>query len=151
MKYRKKPVVVEAMQFFENTFSDIVKFTNNKARCLSKKLSPSNPTNTAICIVDTLEGPVFATEGDYIIKGVNGEFYPCKPDIFEKTYEEADKEVNDKKVKYFEANIEDVIGYFYNYCNYCIYKGTPKCKNKRRCCRRGIKKFLKKEVKEDEN
>lgn len=51
MKYRKKPVVIEAMQ------------------------------------LKTLEGEMMANEGDYIIKGVKGEFYPCKPDIFEMTYE----------------------------------------------------------------
>lgn len=43
--------------------------------------------NVYTCIVSTLEGPMTATEGDYIIKGIQGEFYPCKPDIFEATYE----------------------------------------------------------------
>lgn len=37
--------------------------------------------------IHTIEGPIYAIPGDYIIKGVNGELYPCKPDIFEKTYE----------------------------------------------------------------
>lgn len=39
-------------------------------------------------LIETLEGTMEASQGDYIIKGINGEFYPCKPDIFEKTYEE---------------------------------------------------------------
>ena len=62
MKYRKKPVVIEAVQFVD--------------------------TEESILKIETLEGVMVATEGDYIIKGVQGEFYPCKPDIFLETYEE---------------------------------------------------------------
>ena len=87
MKYRKKPVEIEAIQFTRDNFDEIVKFTNGKAenftieRCLNGK---------CFCEIPTLEGVMTANEKDYIIKGVNGEFYPCKSDIFEKTYEKVD-------------------------------------------------------------
>lgn len=81
MKFRKKPVVIEAYQ-----------------------------TNIPIDI-KTLEGVMHANPGDWIITGVNGEQYPCKPDIFEKTYEPADNEP--------EANVEPVI-----HCKDCMH-GCP--------------------------
>ena len=84
-EYRKKPVVIEAIQFTGNFF-DIHEFTNGNAHdCYTQ------PEGYMTCIINTLEGIHVATEGDYIIKGVHGEFYPCNPDIFEKTYEVADR------------------------------------------------------------
>ena len=85
MKYRKKPVVIEAVQFLDTAESleDLSKFVDHTVR-IGYQTSP--PTLT----VATLEGVMEATVGDYIIKGVNGEFYPCKPDIFHKTYEVAE-------------------------------------------------------------
>ena len=83
-KFRKKPVVVEAIQFTRNTWDDVKEFTGHKAmnyRC-EKMIG-----GKAYCDISTLEGVMKATEYDYIIKGVNSEFYSCKPDIFEKTYE----------------------------------------------------------------
>lgn len=76
MKYRKKPVVIEAVRFF-NT-ADIHEFCGNKVR---------EQVGKDYLEIETLEGIMRAIKGDFIIKGVNGEFYPCKPDIFEKTYE----------------------------------------------------------------
>lgn len=81
-KYRKKPVVVEAVQFFDDSVCAIANIMG-EARVSYK--DPSHP----VMLIETLEGIMRADVGDYIIKGVNGEFYPCKPDIFEKTYEEA--------------------------------------------------------------
>lgn len=75
MKFRKKPVVIDAIQFNGN-FDEIEGFVGGDATFFQGQL-----------IVATLEGPLRAAEGDWIIKGVAGEFYPCKPDIFEKTYE----------------------------------------------------------------
>lgn len=83
-KYRKKPVVIEAMKFKRETYDDLREFTDRAANCLK---IPRSPNGLAECNIDTLEGPLIATEGDYIIKGIQGEFYPCKPDIFEQTYE----------------------------------------------------------------
>ncbi len=87
MKYRKKPVVIEAVKFTRNNWNEIKAFTNKTAHTLSieKRIN-----GIATCIIPTLEGKHIATEGDYIIKGVQGEFYPCKPDIFEQTYEKID-------------------------------------------------------------
>ncbi|WKV08190.1 hypothetical protein Q2T46_11695 [Thermoanaerobacterium sp. CMT5567-10] len=82
-KYRKKPVIVEAMQFFDNAetltkLSDFIGYTI--------KVDYKDQKNP-ILKIPTLEGEHIARVGDWIIKGVNGEFYPCKLDIFQKTYE----------------------------------------------------------------
>ena len=84
MKYRKKPVVIDAVVFTRNNFEEIVSFTNGTAHTLRIE---RRPDGKCTCIIPTLEGEHIATEGDYIIRGVHGEFYPCKPDIFAKTYE----------------------------------------------------------------
>lgn len=84
MKYRKKPVVIEAVQFVD-TEELILKLSElglDPVRIDYADLD--NP----ILKIETLEGVMVATEGDYIIKGVQGEFYPCKPAIFSETYEE---------------------------------------------------------------
>ena len=80
--YAKKPVQVEALQY--RNYKDVIKFTNGAAH------SPTEST----CVIPTLEGEHIANKGDYIIKGVKGEFYPCKPDIFHKTYENEEEESN---------------------------------------------------------
>lgn len=96
-KYRKKPVVIEAVQLRTDTLDDVCKFVDNGSP--GSRVFVSNISNTEFIynyfpnftrlgvIIHTLEGDHLALEDDYIIKGVNGEFYPCKPDIFEKTYE----------------------------------------------------------------
>lgn len=76
-KYRKKPVVIEAIQWTSDNLSEIDKFTQGKVK-----------NHESVLIIPTLEGEMYASLSDYIIKGENGEFYPCKPDIFDKTYEE---------------------------------------------------------------
>jgi hypothetical protein len=83
-KYRKKPIVIEAVKFTRNNFQEIKDFTEEKAHSLTIE---RRIDGVATCIIPTLEGQHIATEGDFIIKGVQNEFYPCKPDIFEKTYE----------------------------------------------------------------
>ena len=88
-RYRKKPVAIEAIQFTRKNWGRVVEFTKGKARDLTIE---RRPDGKATCIVDTLEGFHIANEGDYIIKGVKGEFYPCKPDIFVQTYEEVANE-----------------------------------------------------------
>lgn len=77
-KYRKKPVEIEAIQWNGNNFIEIDNFIT-----IQHETYPA----AGIVKIPTLEGIMVANEGDYIIKGVNGEFYPCKPDIFDKTYE----------------------------------------------------------------
>lgn len=76
-KYRKKPVTIEAIQWTGKNLSEIDNFVGE-----------SIANKGTILIIHTLEGDMEASIGDYIIKGVNGEFYPCKPSIFAKTYEE---------------------------------------------------------------
>jgi hypothetical protein len=81
MKVRKKPVEVEAIQF-EDSKEGIAE----ALRFLGSQLTGLLPNPTKIAI-HTLEGTMIAEPGDWIIKGVKGEFYPCKPDIFQATYE----------------------------------------------------------------
>lgn len=84
MKYRKKPVIIEAIQFEDN--SDRIIEIHEFMRGDTIRVNYEDKDNPYLKI-ETLEGIMKASVGDYIIKGVNGEFYPCKPDIFEKTYE----------------------------------------------------------------
>ena len=88
MKYRKKPVVIEAIKFTRDNFEEIKIFTNGKA-CNFK--TEKHIGGKSYCEIETLECYITATEGDYIIKGVQGEFYPCNPDIFEATYDEVEE------------------------------------------------------------
>lgn len=78
-KYRKKPVVVEAERWWPGRVVDGVEDANKKACGHSTERGPH---------VHTLEGALQISTGDWIIKGILGEFYPCKPDVFEQSYEE---------------------------------------------------------------
>jgi len=81
-KYRKKPVVIDAIQFSDS--ADVISAISDFA---GTDIGVDYSVQPPILKVYTLEGTMTANVGDYIIRGVNGEFYPCKPDIFEKTYE----------------------------------------------------------------
>jgi len=90
MKFRKKPVVIEATQWFKMgdhpmVFSagtgDVAKYYAEKVGCLPEQIG----------LIDTLEGDHFVSSGDWIITGVKGEHYACKPDIFEATYERVEE------------------------------------------------------------
>jgi hypothetical protein len=84
MKFRKKPVEVEAEQFTGHNSTEIEAwFIGHDAR---KYFGVENGGRGVL--INTLEGTMRADPGDWIIKGIKGEFYPCKPDIFEATYEE---------------------------------------------------------------
>ena len=85
-KYRKKPVVIEAWLWDESkeTFAEI------GCKSMSSEGHSSYPDRLIKLRIETLEGTMSVDKGDYIIKGVQGEFYPCKPDIFAQTYELAD-------------------------------------------------------------
>jgi hypothetical protein len=87
-RYRKKPVEIEAMQFVGlDSYMAIVdwyKATTVSTLSAEEALSFRMP----IMLIATLEGTMAANPGDWIIRGVKGEFYPCKPDIFAATYEE---------------------------------------------------------------
>ena len=86
MKYRKKPVVIEAKQFTNS--SDVNESEDGIFEWLDWECPDCDwSDDTQQIILPTLEGEMLASVGDWIIKGVQGEFYPCKPDIFEQTYE----------------------------------------------------------------
>ena len=85
-KYVKKPIVIEAIQFNGYNFGTVYDWVYNTNIYLDRKYSEECYKENFL--VKTLEGDMNASIGDFIIKGVNGEFYPCKPDIFEKTYQE---------------------------------------------------------------
>lgn len=76
-KYIKKPVKIEAIEWTGNNSSDILAFCPNCYMVTGDSLK-----------IHTLEGPMSASIGDYVIKGLVGEFYACKPDIFLMTYDE---------------------------------------------------------------
>lgn len=81
MRYRKLPVEIEAWQLNELNWKTIIEWLREY------KVDFEYQPDFKISII-TLEGAMLAEDGDWIIKGVKGEFYPCKPDIFEATYEE---------------------------------------------------------------
>jgi len=85
-QYRKKPVVIEAVQFYGKNFKEIFEFSSGKAK-QRIAYEGNTPIETNTIDIFTLEGTMNAIQGDFIVKGVQGEFYPCKPDIFELTYE----------------------------------------------------------------
>jgi hypothetical protein len=76
--YRKKPVEIEAVQITDDNAAEVARWSGGKRGLHSG------------VVIETLEGAMKGNVGDYIIKGVNGEFYPCKPDIFDTTYEEVE-------------------------------------------------------------
>jgi len=78
-KYRKCPVIIEAVQWTGENFGDLTDLMHDAYGC-----------NGQVITIPTLEGTMRAVIGDWIIKGIKGEFYPCKPDIFEATYEKVE-------------------------------------------------------------
>lgn len=87
MKFRKKPVEIEAIEFTRLNWEEVKEFTNNTAHSLEIERRIGGKCT---CIIPTLEGDMIANEGDWIIKEpfdkIRG-FYPCKPDVFGLTYE----------------------------------------------------------------
>ena len=79
MKYRRKPVVIDAIQWTGDNYPEVFEFAQGNAY-------PTRPHSDTL-FVTTLEGDVEAEKGCYIIRGVNGEYYPCQEGIFNKTYE----------------------------------------------------------------
>lgn len=91
MKYRKKPVVIDAIQLNAKSVMDCIGFIYPDVSVVDHSTLIAIRKNKLLTI-ETLEGDMKAQFGDYIIKGVKGEFYPCKPDIFEATYEKVSEE-----------------------------------------------------------
>ena len=80
-KFVKKPVVIEAIQYDGANITEVENFVGGKLPTVM------NSNKDTQLVVSTLEGDMKISKKDYVIKGVNGEFYPCKPDVFEKTYD----------------------------------------------------------------
>lgn len=101
-KYRKKPVVIEAIQLTENNIKECYEIVNNTKVDLSRLIASDKWQDYERIVIEKgLDVPTLedgkdkrakhvASIGDFIIKGISGEFYPCKPDIFEQTYEKAE-------------------------------------------------------------
>ena len=77
MRYRTKPCEIEAMKWTGRNVAEIMRFVKNESAIITN----------GVLIIKTLEGDMVASTGDYIIRGLRGECYPCKPDVFQKKYE----------------------------------------------------------------
>lgn len=86
-QYRKKPVVIEAVRLRRDNYHDVANWSH--ARITNSIGDPNDPIRSTVVALEihTLEGRMIANIGDWVIKGVKGEFYPCRNDIFEATYE----------------------------------------------------------------
>jgi hypothetical protein len=120
MQYRKKPVVIDAIELKFSTESqdEIIQWSNNT---IQKGLDGG-------LRIPTLEGIMVANTGDYIIRGVKGEYYPCKPDIFEMTYELAStlpqQEISDEEIEKWgkEYTCKEYGKLIFDYENYDEYR-----------------------------
>ena len=119
LKFRKKPVEIEAMEFTNETKDQVYNFVT-----CNKSASFEGGTSHPTLKIQTLEGVMTAHVGDWIIKGVNGEFYPCKPDIFDMTYDKVLGEFVGCKDPERTQDDGDC------YCNECSMGGDPdECKS----------------------
>lgn len=82
-RYVKKPIAIQAMQLTNESIQDVVDWIHDT----DTRAYWAGESNI---VIETLEGDMLAREGDYVIRGVRGEFYPCAQDIFEETYEEVE-------------------------------------------------------------
>ena len=139
-KFRKKPVVIEAFRLnergliAEDWFWDAVTRNDIVTHCFGK-----HEPDPAWCEIKTLEGTMIANAGDYIIQGVHGEIYPCKADIFQKTYTEDKPKTNAVTVQEWisvedglpEEKVNCIVHYRHAYCDndgywaigFCCYDG----------------------------
>jgi hypothetical protein len=112
-KFRKKPIVIEAVKWTGKNFDEVMNFRNE---FLGNKVNYENTEEwclkTGKMPIPTLEGMLTAGDGDYIIKGIKGEFYPCKADIFEKTYTLVDEETvitDQEKIAKLTLALEEIV------------------------------------------
>lgn len=83
--YQKLPVTIEAIEYVEDEADHVMKWiADNGGKCFEGGVLPD-------IVIETLEGMIVASPGDYIIKGIEGEFYPCKPSIFKQSYKEVQR------------------------------------------------------------
>ncbi len=84
MRYRKKPIEVEAIKFDGTNCREVLEFIHPDMPKI--RLAGVEKIKLPI-VIETLEGDMDVSVGDYVIRGIQGELYPCKPDIFEQTYQ----------------------------------------------------------------
>ena len=89
MKYRKKPIVIEAFKWTGDHTQQEDPFWAKQAMEIGTIWIEYRSKHEPVMLIETLEGVMTAERGDYIIKGIKNELYPCKPDIFESSYEPA--------------------------------------------------------------
>lgn len=91
MKFRKKPIVIEAVKWTGKNHREMYNFLEGTGDVVEQDSGKNFDINHSLVVgglvIKTLEGQHIASIGDWIIKGIKSEFYPCKPDIFEATYE----------------------------------------------------------------
>ena len=80
--YRKKPVEIQAMELTHENGGAVASWCGGVLRG-----GPGGGSRGGMVLIDTLEGTMTASPGDFVVRGVQGEFYPCKPDIFAATYD----------------------------------------------------------------
>ena len=86
-RYRKRPVAIEALQLTDSNAGVVAAWVNAGGHRAIVRGGPRGGSKGATVTIKTLEGDHLASVGDFVIRGVQGEFYPCKSDIFEATYE----------------------------------------------------------------
>jgi hypothetical protein len=99
MRYRKKPVVIEAVQY-DGNFRCLDIFSIND---VGKFIIGTDDAGNPCLKIPTLEGVMIASKGDYVIRGIKGEYYPCKPDVFEMTYERDEPTIIQAPIKNYDA------------------------------------------------
>ena len=157
-KFRKKPVVIEAFRLnergliAEDWFWDAVTRNDIITHCFGK-----HEPDPAWCEIKTLEGTMIANAGDYIIQGVNGEIYPCKADIFQKTYTEDKHKTNADRIR---AMSDEELSEFLTHmnptnCQDCAFSYGWRCQPDRdgyssfEKCKEGRKRWLQKSAEEN--
>ena len=126
MKYRKLPVVIEAVKF-EDTVESLTELSEFTSSTLEQIVVDYADKENPVIYIPTLEGTMKASVGDYIIKGVKGELYPCKPDIFERTYEVVGSE-DRGKVAYVVGTQSPLYHTHINYQVFSSVEGANACR-----------------------
>jgi len=83
-RFRKKPIEIEALQYDGQNYDEVLGWIDGG----EARFTPATGDGSGALVIATLEGEMTVSPGDFVIKGVQGEFYPCKPDIFAATYDE---------------------------------------------------------------
>lgn len=99
MRYLKKPIIIEAIRYNGENASGIIDWAGNEIIQELRSRNIGHYKQEDGLLIKTLEGLMRADKGDWIIKGIKGEFYPCKPDIFEKTYDSVEDSGGTEEIK----------------------------------------------------